>query len=68
MEFEYSLKTFILERELVDTGISKYYTWDYSGDKYFEISDLQCKNQNMCNYDLNGSKIWQSERAQSVFH
>ena len=43
---------FMLERELVDTGISKYYTWDYSGDKYFEISDLQCKNQNTCDYDL----------------
>ena len=46
-------ETFILERELVDTGISKYYTWDYSGDKYFEISNQQCKNQNICNYDLN---------------
>ena len=43
---------FILERELVDTGISKYYTWNYSGDKYFEISDLQCKNQSTCDYDL----------------
>ena len=43
---------FILERELVDTGISKYYTWDYSGDKYFEISNQQCTNQNVCNYDL----------------
>ena len=42
---------FILQK-LVDTGISKYYTWDYSGDKYFEISDLQCKNQNTCDYDL----------------
>ena len=46
-------ETFILERELVDTGISKYYTWDYSGNKYFEISNQQCENQNMCNYDLN---------------
>ena len=45
-------ETFILERELVDTGISKYYTWDYSGDKYFEISNQQCTNQNVCNYDL----------------
>ena len=46
-------ETFILERELVDTGISKYYTWDYAGNKYFEISNQQCKNQNICNYDLN---------------
>ena len=44
---------FLLERELVDTGISKYYTWDYSGDKYFEISNQQCKNQKVCNYELN---------------
>jgi len=31
-----------LERELVDTGISKYYTWDYSGNKYFEVFDNSC--------------------------
>ena len=44
---------FVLKKTLVDTGISKYYTWDYSGNKYFEISGMQCKNQNVCNYDLN---------------
>ena len=43
---------FMLERELVDTGISKYYRYYYSGDKYFEISNQQCTNQNVCNYDL----------------
>jgi len=31
-----------LERELVDTGISKYYTWDYSGNKYLEIFERDC--------------------------
>lgn len=28
---------FILEKSLVDTGISKYYTWNYIGQKYVQI-------------------------------
>ena len=28
---------YILDRDLVDTGISKYYTWEYNGDKNFFI-------------------------------
>ena len=43
---------FILEETLVDTGISEYYTWDYVGNKNFEISFKQCPNQNTCNYDI----------------
>ena len=43
---------FILEGTLVDTGISEYYTWDYSGNKNFEISYQQCPNQKTCNYDI----------------
>ena len=30
---------FILEKSLVDTGISKYYTWDYVGQKYVQIPE-----------------------------
>ena len=30
-------ETYILDRDLVDTGISKYYTWEYNGDKSFFI-------------------------------
>ncbi len=30
---------FYLERSLVDTGISKYYTWDYIGEKFFTVSE-----------------------------
>nr|AIF18359.1 hypothetical protein [uncultured marine thaumarchaeote KM3_82_D11]AIF19261.1 hypothetical protein [uncultured marine thaumarchaeote KM3_86_D01] len=41
-----------LEGTLVDTGISEYYTWDYVGNKNFEISFKQCPNQNTCNYDI----------------
>ena len=43
---------FILEGTLVDTGISEYYTWDYAGNKNFEISYEQCPNQKTCNYDI----------------
>ena len=43
---------FILEGMLVDTGISEYYTWDYVGNKNFEISFDQCPNQKTCNYNI----------------
>ena len=43
---------FILEGTLVDTGISEYYTWDYAGNKNFEISFDQCPNQKTCNYNI----------------
>jgi hypothetical protein len=59
-------ETFILERELVDTGISKYYTWDYSGDKYFEISNQQCTNQNVCNYDLKIQRLGNLKGSVSI--
>jgi len=41
-----------LEGMLVDTGISEYYTWDYVGNKNFEISFKQCLNQKTCDYDI----------------
>ena len=34
---------FILERSLVDTGISKYYTWEYIGQKYVQIPESEGK-------------------------
>tara|TARA_B100001146_G_scaffold200569_1_gene191266 strand:+ start:1551 stop:2018 length:468 start_codon:yes stop_codon:yes gene_type:complete len=43
---------FILEGTLMDTGISEYYTWDYTGNKNFEISFNQCPNQETCDYDI----------------
>ena len=30
---------FYLEKSLVDTGISKYYTWEYIGEKFFTVSE-----------------------------
>ena len=42
-----------LEGTLVDTGISEYYTWDYTGNKNFEISHHQeCPMQNTCYYEI----------------
>jgi len=44
---------FVLEGTLVDTGISEYYTWDYTGNKNFEISHHQeCPMQNTCYYEI----------------
>ena len=49
---------FILEETLVDTGISEYYTWDYTGNKNFEISTQQCLSINYefsfnsCTYEI----------------
>ena len=39
-----------LEGTLVDTGISEYYTWDYVGNKNFEISDEHCSSN--CTYQI----------------
>ena len=32
---------FVLKKSLVDTGISKYYTWEYIGQKYVQIPELE---------------------------
>ena len=59
--------TLYLKKTLVDTGISKYYTWEYVGDRFFQISDKECyekvttsstifKNQS-CIYELNVERI-----------
>ena len=34
---------FVLEKSLVDTGISKYYTWEYIGQKYVQIPEWEGK-------------------------
>ena len=43
---------FILEKELVDTGISKYYTWEYIGKENLLISNQQCSDQKTCDYEI----------------
>ena len=56
-----------LKKTLVDTGISKYYTWEYVGDKFFQISDKECYEKDAtsstifkkqsCIYELNVERI-----------
>ena len=57
---------FMLERELVDTGISKYYRYYYSGDKYFEISNQQCENKKACEYDLDVQRFGNLKGSVSI--
>ena len=59
--------TLYLKKTLVDTGISKYYTWEYIGDKFFQISDKECYEKDstsstilkkpLCYYELNVERI-----------
>ena len=59
-------ETLYLKKTLVDTGISKYYTWNYIGDEFFQISDKECYDapnsgtilkRDSCYYDLNVERI-----------
>jgi hypothetical protein len=58
--------TLYLKKSLVDTGISKYYTWEYTGEKTFHISDKECYEaesnssilkKQTCYYELNVERI-----------
>ena len=57
---------FILERSLVDTGISKYYTWEYIGKENVLISNQQCPNQKTCNYDITVERVGNLEGSVSI--
>ncbi len=56
-----------LKKTLMDTGISKYYTWDYVGENLFHISEEECyeKDPNSstifkkqsCIYELNVERV-----------
>ena len=59
-------ETLYLKKTLVDTGVSKYYTWEYVGDKFFQISDKECFDaqsnssifkRDSCYYELNVERI-----------
>ena len=41
---------FILERSLVDTGVSKYYTWEYLGQKFVQFP----KTEGDARYEIQG--------------
>ena len=57
---------FILEKTLVDTGISKYYTWEYVGKENVHISNQQCPNQKTCNYDITVERFGNLEGSVSI--
>ena len=57
---------FVLEKTLVDTGISKYYTWEYVGKENVLISNQQCPNQKTCNYDITVERFGNLEGSVSI--
>ena len=59
-------ETFVLEKTLVDTGISKYYTWEYIGKENVVISNQQCPNQKTCNYDITVERFGNLEGSVSI--
>ena len=57
---------FILEKTLVDTGISKYYTWEYIGKENVLISNQHCPNQKTCNYNITVERFGNLEGSVSI--
>ena len=53
---------FILEKSLVDTGISKYYTWDYVGQKYVQIPESDAET----NYEIKIERIGNLKGSVSI--
>ena len=65
-EVEVFSELFVLEKTLVDTGISKYYTWEYVGKENVVISNQQCPNQKTCNYDITVERFGNLEGSVSI--
>jgi hypothetical protein len=59
-------ETFVLEKTLVDTGISKYYTWEYVGKENVLVSNQQCPNQKTCNYEITVERFGNLEGSVSI--
>ena len=57
---------FILDKTLVDTGISKYYTWEYAGKENVQVSNQQCPNQKTCDYDITVERFGNLEGSVSI--
>ena len=57
---------FVLDKTLVDTGISKYYTWEYIGKENVVISNQQCPNQKTCDYDITVERFGNLEGSVSI--
>ena len=59
-------ETFVLEKTLVDTGISKYYTWEYIGKENVLVSNQQCPNQKTCDYEITVERFGNLEGSVSM--
>ena len=59
-------ETFVLEKTLVDTGISKYYTWEYIGKENVLVSNQQCPNQKTCDYEITVERFGNLEGSLSI--
>ena len=57
---------FVLEKTLVDTGISKCYTWEYVGKENVLVSNQQCPNQKTCNYEITVERFGNLEGSVSM--
>ncbi len=57
---------FVLEKTLIDTGISKYYTWEYIGKENVLVSNQQCPNQKTCNYEITVERFGNLEGSVSM--
>ena len=57
---------FVLEKTLVDTGISKYYTWEYIGKENVLVSNQQCPNQKTCDYEITVERFGNLEGSVSI--
>ena len=57
---------FVLEKTLVDTGISKYYTWEYVRKENVLVSNQQCPNQKTCNYEITVERFGNLEGSVSM--
>ncbi|MBC8482312.1 MAG: hypothetical protein H8D50_01005 [Thaumarchaeota archaeon] len=53
---------FILERSLVDTGVSKYYTWEYLGQKFVQFP----KTEEEANYEITIQRSGNLEGSVSI--
>ena len=53
---------FILERSLVDTGVSKYYTWEYLGQKFVQFP----KTEGETNYEITIQRSGNLEGSVSI--
>ena len=59
-------ETFVLEKTLVDTGISIYYTWEYIGKENVLVSNQQCPNQKTCDYEITVERFGNLEGSVSI--